>query len=201
MTDVKKPFAVPVAKVEVTKPAAPPPDAVVVESNPAQDQVAAQTVRRPRVPMSELRQRLQVPEIPGWRLYWFKDENVPAALDAYYEFVKRTELSVNPTGIGQSSLESGNTDLGSNVSIVAGQNAAGQPVRLNLMKLKIEYFREDQKSLELRNAKIMESVFGDEAMMFDKEGNLKDRDPLTYRKTALFNRPARKVQRLARKVT
>jgi hypothetical protein len=162
-------------------------------SNPASAPEATRA-RPPRVPMSEVRQRLQVPELPGWRLYWFKDENVPAAQDAYYEFVKRGEISTNPTGIGSNAAESGNTDLGTNVSIIAGQNAAGQPVRLNLMKLKLEYYNEDQKVIERRNSQIMQAIFGDEAKMFDSEGNMKDRDPLTYRKTALFNRPVRKAK-------
>lgn len=167
--------------------------------NPAADQVAVQTRRRARVPMSELRQRLQVPDIPGWRLYWFKDENVPAAVDAYYEFVKRDEISTNPIGIGSNAADSGNTDLGTNVSIIAGQNAAGQPVRLTLMKLKMEYFLEDQKALEQRNALIMQAIFGDEARTFDKEGNQRELSGKEYRKTALFNRPVRKVKRLVRR--
>jgi hypothetical protein len=183
------------AKLDVGKGAVP-----AMVSNPAQDQSASQTRRPPRVPMSEIRQRLQVPEIPGWRLYWFKDENIPAAVDAYYEPVKRNEISTNPIGIGQSACDSGNTDLGTNVSIIAGQNAAGQPVRLNLMKLKMEYFQEDQKALERRNSMILEAIFGEEAKMFDKEGNLRDKDNLAYRKTALFNRPVRKVKRLTRKI-
>src|SRR5690348_4267277 len=62
--------------------------------------------RAPRVSMANQRQRLQVPDIAGYRLYWFKDENVPAAIDAYYEFVKRDEISLNPIGIGNSFDES-----------------------------------------------------------------------------------------------
>ncbi len=168
-----------------------PAQAMVEMSNPAQDQKAVQRKRPPRVPMAEVRQRLQVPDIPGYRMYWFKDENVPAAVDAYYEHVKRDELSTNPIGIGTSINESGNTDLGTNVSIIAGQNAAGQPVRLNLMKLPLEYYQEDQQLIEQRNMSIMQAIFGDEAMMYDKAGNLKDSDPLTYRRTAIFNRPKR----------
>jgi hypothetical protein len=165
-------------------------------NNPANNQAAEQRrPRGPRIPMSTVRQRLQVPDIPGYRLYWFKDENIPAAMDAYYEFVKRDEITMNPIGIGASSSDSGNTDMGTNVSIIAGQNAAGQPVRLNLMKLKREYYDEDQRLIEQSNAKRLEGIFGDEAMMFDKAGNMRDADPLTYRKTALLNRPTRKAKK------
>ena len=151
--------------------------------------------RRPRVPMSEVRQRLQVPDMPGYRLYWFKEENVPAALDAYYEFVKNHEVRVNPNGIGADHALSGNTDLGTNVSLIAGQNAAGQPVRLILMKLKLEYHQEDMRGVAQRNNIPMEGIFGEEAKMFDKSGSVKEMDPLTYRKKALFNRPVRKSDR------
>lgn len=163
-------------------------------SNPAQDQSAAQRTRPPRVSMSTQQQRLKVADIPGYRLYWFKEENIPAAMDAYYEFVKRDELTTNPVGIGQNAMDSGNTDMGSNVSLVAGQNAAGAPARLVLMKLKEEYFREDQLMVAQRNAIPMEAIFGDEAKMFDKAGNIREADPLTYRKVALLNKPVRKTK-------
>jgi hypothetical protein len=166
---------------------------MVLANNPANE--PERKARAPRVSMSQQRLRLQVADIPGFRLYWFKDENVPAAQDAYYEFVKRGELAVNPLGIGSSVNADGNTDLGTNVSIVAGQNAAGNPVRLHLMKLPLEYYREDQKLIEQRNASILEAIFGDEAKTFDRSGNLREMDGLEFRKTALFNRPKRKVAR------
>jgi hypothetical protein len=81
------------------------------------------------------------------------------------------------------------------VSIIAGSNAAGQPVRLNLMKLPLQYYREDQKKVELRNGNIMEAIFGDEAKMFDADGAITEMDSHAYRKKALFNRPARKIER------
>jgi hypothetical protein len=163
------------------------------ESNPANP--PERRKRQPRVSMANQRQRLQVPDLPGYRLYWFKDENIPAAIDAYYEFVKRDEIYTNPIGIGNSHEESGNTDLGTNVSIVAGQNAAGQPVRLHLMKLPLEYYREDQQMIEAKNMSIMEAIFGEEAKMFSRDGSLKEMDGLTYRKEALFNKKKRKVER------
>jgi hypothetical protein len=167
---------------------------VLENNNPSLNQKAVLTKRPPRVPMSEIRQRLQVAPMPGWRLYWFKDDNVPAAVDAYYEFVKRGEVALNPNGIGTDSSQSGNTDLGTNVSIIAGQNAAGQPVRLNLMKLKMEYYEEDQRAIEKRNSTILQAIFGDEAKVFDKDGSIKDKDATSYVKTALFNRPTRKAK-------
>ena len=163
------------------------------ESNPANP--PEKRKRGARVSMALQRQRLQVPDIPGFRTYWFKDENIPAALDAYYEFVKRDEISMNPLGIGNSYEESGNTDLGTNVSIVAGQNAAGHSVRLHLMKLPMEYYKEDQKMVEQRNMSIMQAIFGEEAKVFDEQTRqMRDMNGLEYRRTALFNRPRRKAK-------
>jgi hypothetical protein len=170
-----------------------PKEAVQVVSNPADPPPAKQ--RPPRVPMASVRQRLQVPDIPGYRLYWFKDENVPRALDAYYEFVKNEEIHMNHNSIASGQMVSGNTDMGTNVSLVAGQSDAGQPVRLHLMKLPMEYYLEDQKRIEQMNLQIMESIFGEEAKMFDRNNSVKEMDPLSYRKTALFNRPVRKAER------
>jgi hypothetical protein len=166
----------------------------VLLDNPASEPTADMPARRARISMSDVQRRLEVPDIPGYRMYWFKDENVPRAIDAYYEFVKDWELKVPHNSIG-SSEGSGNTDLGTNVSIIAGQNEEGRPVRLNLMKLPLQYYREDQKKIELRNAAIMEAIFGEEAKMFDEAGNVTSMDPLAYRKKALFNRPARKIER------
>jgi hypothetical protein len=163
----------------------------MVGNNPANE--TEKRSARSRVSMATQRQRLQVPDIPGFRLYWFKDENVPAALDAYYQFVKRGELSMNPIGIGSSVDQDGNTDLGTNVTIVAGSNALGTPVRLHLMKLALEYYREDQQMVEQRNMSIMEAIFGDEAKTFDRSGQLREMNDLEYRGKALFNRPKRKA--------
>lgn len=162
-------------------------------SNPAGD--LPPTTRRPRISMSEVQRRLEVPDLPGYRLYWFKDENVPKARDAYYEHVKDWEIAVAHNSIGSGEMVSGNTDLGSNVSIIAGQNDAGQPVRLNLMKLPMQYYKEDQAKVEMRNAAMMEAIFGEEARMFDADNNIVGADPHVYKRKALFNRPQRKIER------
>jgi len=165
-------------------------------SNPANDLAAERTGRPERVPMSAVRQRLQVKPIPGFRMYWFKEENVPAAIDAYYEPVKRHEISTNAVNIGSDSQASGNTDMGTNVSLVAGQGSGGQPIRLVLMKIKQEYFLEDQKAIVQRNSKILQAIFGDEAIV-GEDGMIRQIDAHTYikpQKQPLFNRPVRKAK-------
>lgn len=175
--------------------------AITEQSNPATSTEARRT-RPPRVPMSTPRQRLQTMDIPGWHLHWFKEDNVPAALEAYYELVARGEISLNPQNVGIGKLADGNTDMGTNVSIIAGQNAAGQPVRLILMKVKEEYWKEDQLELEKRNVQIMQAIFGDEAQV-GMGGAVKELDPLTYigakTKISLYNRKIRKAKIVRRK--
>lgn len=159
-------------------------------SNPA---TSVETVmkRPPRRPMSTARQRFQTPEIPGWHCHWFKEDNVPLAIDAYYEFVDRVEVNMNQLNVSLGGASQG-TDLGTRVSLIADKTESGSPVRAYLMKIREEYWLEDQKEIENRNSSIMQAVFGDEAKVDTGDG-LKSIDATTYRDQALFNRPARKA--------
>lgn len=161
-------------------------------SNPASS--AAERKRPPRRPMSSARQRLQTVEIPGWHQHWFKEENVPLALEAYYEFVDKDEVHMNQLNVSLDGASKG-TDLGSRVSLIADKSESGSPVRAYLMKIREEYWQEDQKDLEARNMQIMSAIFGDEAKV-GIGGNIESRDALTYidrERTALYNRQTRKA--------
>lgn len=159
-------------------------------SNPTEG-AAARTSRPPRRPMSTARQRFQTPEIPGYHSHWFKEDNVPLAIDAYYEFVDRSEVNMNQLNVAEGGKSTG-TDLGSRVSLIADKTESGSPVRAYLMKIPVEYWNEDQKEIEQRNSGIMQAIFGDEAKVDTGDG-LKPIGNESYRDTALFNRPARKA--------
>lgn len=165
-------------------------------SNPANAKDAVQR-RPPRIPMSAVRRRLEVYPIPGFYLYWFKEENVPAALAAYYEPVSRHEVTIQVNSPGITGEAGGNTDMGSGVSIIAGHGDGGQPVRLVLMKLPEEYHQEDMKGLEEKNVSIMQAIFGDEAQV-GMGGVIQERGDMSYvdqeRSKALFNRKIRKAR-------
>src|SRR6266404_67244 len=118
-------------------------------SNPATAADAA-VKRAPRRPMSTARQRFQTTEIPGWHLHWFKEDNVPQAIDAYYEFVDRSEVNMNQLNVALGGASSG-TDLGSRVSLIADKTESGSPVRAYLMKLKEEYWLADRAEIDARN--------------------------------------------------
>ena len=119
---------------------------------------------RKRIPMSVPVQKLSVPDIPGYHLHWFQGtpERLERALEGGYEFVDEIETSVPDAGLGGTSTRTGNTDLGTRVSIVAGKEvgADGQPIRLVLMKIKQEWYEEDQKLVEERNQATIDSLLG-----------------------------------------
>jgi hypothetical protein len=135
---------------------------------------------RKRIPMSVPVQRLETPEIPGYHLHWFKgtQERLQRALDGGYEFVDSGELKINSVGLGNASTISGNTDMGSRVSVVSDSEAGrdGQPGRLILMKIKQEWFEEDQRNIAARSeqtaAALRGGLLGSEK---DAQGDTKNR--------------------------
>ena len=122
------------------------------------------TAERKRIPMSVPVQRLEVPDMPGWHLHWFLStpERLQRAADGGYEFVDEREVKINNVSLGGDSAISGNTDMGSRVSVVSGQEVGkdGQPTRLVLMKIKQEWWDEDQLRVEARNTKVRDALLG-----------------------------------------
>lgn len=134
-------------------------------SNKGPEKIALRnTSERKRIPMSVPVQRLEVPDLAGYHLHWFRDtaERIQRALDAGYEFVEEREVQLNSVTLGGDSAQSGNTDMGSRVSVVSGEGAAseGQAGRLVLMKIKQEWYEEDQKLVDERNSKVADSLCG-----------------------------------------
>lgn len=115
-----------------------------------------------RIPMSLPQQRLEVPEIPGYYLYWFLAENVERAQRAGYEFVGPEEVQVVNSGIADDLSLSGSTDMGSRVSQIAGGLIEGtaQPQRLYLMKLRQEWRDADAQKMAEENDKIARALRG-----------------------------------------
>lgn len=116
-----------------------------------------------RVPMNVPRRKLEVRSIPGYRLYWHKQSDIEAAMDAGYEFVDKKEVSLNSRAIGSSSELGGNTALGSEVSIV-GSKGTGE--RLVLMKIREQWYLEDKRTIFQEHASRMKAIFeGDVILM------------------------------------
>jgi len=131
--------------------------------NPASPLVPLAAERK-RIPMSVPVQKLEAPDIPGYHLHWFRGEpdRLQRALDGGYEFVDERELKVNAVGLGTTSTATGNTDMGSRVSVVSGDGVGrdGQPSRLVLMKIKQEWYEEDQQLVTNRNEQVASALRG-----------------------------------------
>ena len=185
--------------------------AAAVKQMPAQEQpipeaavgqerfipIAEQIARgmRKRIPLSTAIRRMEVQPIPGYYLYWFKDSNVPAALDAGYEFCQKDDAYVNQLGLANDKMASGSTDLGTRVSIIGSLTSGpdGGAERAYLMKLRQEWRDEDRKAIDDRNANILSYIFKGEKIVAP-DGTLRDKGIHEYVRTALFNRPVRKAQ-------
>jgi hypothetical protein len=114
-----------------------------------------------RVPFGGARQRLQLDDLDqkrfeqaGFVPRWFNDEHgrVERALAAGYIYVDPKEVP----SLGHGVITEGNTDVGSRVSKVV--NKGDPQVRAFLMKIKKEYWLEDQAAKEQVNQKVDEAL-------------------------------------------
>jgi hypothetical protein len=153
----------------------------------------AEPAPRKRIPMSIPQRRLEVPDMPGYHLHWFIDRNVERAIQGGYEFVDARDVQLNQLGVGTSRGVSGNVDLGSHVRVVGGVGEQGGVEYLTLMKIKEEFWLEDQRALEVKNGTIMSSIFRDEKIIGEDRQSPADQGT-SYVKTALFQRPTRKAK-------
>jgi hypothetical protein len=172
----------------------------VPKANPSVDMNKVVAGNRKRIPMSVPLQRLEVPEIPGYHLHWFLEKNIPRALQAAYEFVSSDEVPVNQMGVGTHGSISGSADLGSRVTVHSGVSELAKPEYLTLMKLKNEFWEEDRKAIDAKNAGLMSGIFRDEQIQDSPNNPVSGQDQdLRYVKTArtsapVFNRPTRKAR-------
>ena len=166
----------------------------MAEINPA-NRVATEPAKRARIPMSVPMRRLEVPELAGYHLHWFVDRNVPRAQQAGYEFVASRDIPVNQHGVATSRTVSGNADLGSHISQIGGTAEGGGSEYLHLMKIREEWWLEDHKILEDRNASVMQAIFRDEQIAGADKHAPEDKG-LTYVRSdtnvPLFQRKTRK---------
>lgn len=143
------------------------------------------------IPMSAPTQRLQVPERPGYVRYWFRGDagRIQRAMQAGYTFVHPDSVKVNNFDLGGDFKDSGNTDLGTRVSISAGDDAGkdGSPGRLYLMEVKQELYDHAQAILQERNDQVAQAL---RAGLLGSEGEGPADKKARYSKTGvpdLFN--------------
>lgn len=153
-------------------------------------QAEAPKPERRRIPMSTPMQKLQVPELVGFYLHWFRNDNVHRALQAGYEFVDCKEINMNPINIGAAREVSGSSDLGTRVTLVNGTDEHGNAIIAVLMKLPVELRTKDEAEMNARNAQQIEGIFRGEPI--GTHGDQSHR----YVHTAVMNRPVRKAAKV-----
>lgn len=128
------------------------------QASPADATNLPTVTEQTRVPFSVPVARLAVPEIPGYHLHWFNGtpERVQRAQQGGYVFVEEHEVHLNNRLLGGDTAESGNTDMGSRVSVVSGGevDGTGQPARMYLMKIKEEWWQADQAALTAEGSRL-----------------------------------------------
>lgn len=111
--------------------------------------------KRHRIPFGAHRTKLQVEDkLKGFVLRWFNDMDgrIQRAVDGGYQFVNPSEVP----RLGQGALHQDNSDLNAKVSKVVSRGEP--PIRAYLMKIKQEWYKEDQLAKESENAKIDEAL-------------------------------------------
>lgn len=135
--------------------------AAMEKSNPSVAPGKTPAERR-RIPLSVPQRKLEVPEIPGYYCRWFRGtpQRLAQAEQAGFEFVGPDEVSLNAVAVGGDASKSGNSDMGSRVSVIEGgeTDGAGQAVRMYLMKQKLEFRREDNAITQERNDSIADAL-------------------------------------------
>jgi hypothetical protein len=94
-------------------------------------------------------------DIPGYHLHIFNDEpgRIQTAIDGGYEFVTPAEV-----GGVKDSVTSGNTDLGDKVRFLVGSSEKGDGLYAYLMKIKQEWYDEDQAEIQKRNDLVDDAI-------------------------------------------
>jgi hypothetical protein len=115
-------------------------------------------------PMSLGMKSLEVPVREGYHRRWFRSDpgRIARAHQAGYRFVDPEEVTLNNFDLGGDAKSSGNTDMGSRVSVISGDEAdsTGQPARLYLMECPNELYEYSRSLLAERNEGVAEALRG-----------------------------------------
>ena len=112
--------------------------------------------------------KLQVgKQIEGYHLHIFNDTpgRIQAATENGYEFVHPNEVD----GVTEN-VTSRNLDLGDKVRFLVGAGEKGDPMYAYLMKIKEEFWLEDQAQLQERNDKTDAAIRGGKTPGVDSTG-------------------------------
>ena len=128
------------------------------ESKETAAQATPRAERQRRSAFNGTRGKLQVGHsIPGYHLHILNDTpgRIQQAQESGYEFVSPEEV-----GGVTNNVTSRNTDIGDKVRFLVGTTDGGEPLYAYLMKIKQEWYDEDQKELQRRNEQIDAAIRG-----------------------------------------
>lgn len=117
-------------------------------------------------PLTSATLRLEVPEREGYHRHWFRGtpERIARAQQAGYSFVDKDDIgdAVNNFDLAGDSDDSGNTDMGTRVSVISGDDLGsdGQPGRMYLMECPKEIYDYAQSILKDTNDGIAAALRG-----------------------------------------
>lgn len=96
-------------------------------------------------------------EIEGYHLHIFNDSpgRISQALDVGYEFVTPDEVGGTAVNV-----VSRNTDLGDKVRFLVGSGENNEPLYAYVMKIRNEFFEEDQQALQSRVDLVDDAIRG-----------------------------------------
>lgn len=112
--------------------------------------------RGPRVPFGGNRTKLDVEFVEGFRdhyhPHWVNEGNIHRALQGYYEFATLEDVAVAGTA------ETTGADLGGKIRQLVGTGDTGGPQYAYLMKVRKEYFEQDQADLATETANLYSMI-------------------------------------------
>lgn len=170
-------------------------ETITAANNPAESiEDAKQRMLRERGERLSLNapdRRLEVPPIAGYHLHWFLERNIHKALAGWYEFVIPDEVpSVVDRSIGGRMKGNASEDLGgSRVSIVGGVNEQNLPEQLVLMKIRQEWYFDEQRKIAERNLSIITQIFHKKAPILEPGESQTDAG-MRYTKEAVIDMSA-----------
>lgn len=114
--------------------------------------------RKQRGVFNGMRQKLQVMgEIKGYHLCWMNDTpgNIMAAQEGGYEFVSDKDIRM-----ANNNVVSRNNSEGTQIKVLVGTNEDNSPMFAYLMKIRNEYYEEDQADIQSYNDKVDAQIKG-----------------------------------------
>lgn len=113
-----------------------------------------QALPRSRTPFGVGKLRLGVSRIPGYHLHWIADYpgRLEDAQENGYEFVTLSEVRLTKRA------GSDTDSAGDRVSRISGSHESGKPLTLHLMKIREEWYKENQEFYQSRTRAIEQQI-------------------------------------------